>query len=264
MSEEKDSNVKSTIEAVTGLVNAVPIYQDAVQPAAKQVGKALETVAKVVNIALVPLRGLVWGYDKIEVWLTDKLSRELENIPQENIITPPVEIAGPTIEALRYTSDGSPMRDLYASLLATSMNKETVNKAHPGYVEILKNLSKDEAILLKSFTTKVSYPIIEIQALNTDGSYAVVNPSFSAFYHNEEIIKELIPSYIDNLCRLGLLQRVRDATLLATLYEPLESDPLLNATKQAIIEASKTINYARGVIRTTEYGTQFINNVVRD
>ena len=52
MEQSKDTNVKTTIDAITGLVQAVPIYQDTLQPAAKQVGKSLETVAKTVNIAL--------------------------------------------------------------------------------------------------------------------------------------------------------------------------------------------------------------------
>ncbi|MBD1107835.1 hypothetical protein HXV84_21600 [Pseudomonas amygdali pv. morsprunorum] len=62
MSEEESSNVvKGTIEAATGLVKAVPIYEDAVQPVAKQIGKSLEIVGKAVNAALMPIQGLVWG-----------------------------------------------------------------------------------------------------------------------------------------------------------------------------------------------------------
>lgn len=57
--------VKDVIDATAGLVKAIPIYEDAVQPAAKQVGKALETVTKAVNVALAPVSLLIWGYDKI-------------------------------------------------------------------------------------------------------------------------------------------------------------------------------------------------------
>lgn len=46
---------KDVIDAVTGLVRAVPIYDDLARPAAKQLGKALETVAKTVNMALAPV-----------------------------------------------------------------------------------------------------------------------------------------------------------------------------------------------------------------
>jgi hypothetical protein len=53
--------IKDVIDATTGLVKAIPIYEDAVQPAAKQVGKALETVTKAVNVALAPVGLLIWG-----------------------------------------------------------------------------------------------------------------------------------------------------------------------------------------------------------
>ncbi|MDA3137076.1 hypothetical protein HG619_23180 [Pseudomonas syringae] len=57
MSEEESTNVvKGTIEAATGLVKAVPIYEDAIQPVAKQVGKSLEIVGQAVNVALMPIQ----------------------------------------------------------------------------------------------------------------------------------------------------------------------------------------------------------------
>lgn len=37
----KEANIKATIDAVTGLVKAIPVYQDTLQPAAKQVGQSL-------------------------------------------------------------------------------------------------------------------------------------------------------------------------------------------------------------------------------
>ena len=54
--------VRDTAEAVKGIVEAVPVYEDLLQPAVRQVGKALETVAKCVHIALFPVATLVWSY----------------------------------------------------------------------------------------------------------------------------------------------------------------------------------------------------------
>ena len=79
-----ETNVKATIDAVTGLVKAIPVYQDTLQPSAKQIGQSLETVTKVVNIALSPIKALVWGYDKIEEFITTSVSEKLKNIPEEN------------------------------------------------------------------------------------------------------------------------------------------------------------------------------------
>lgn len=53
--KSKDANVKSKIDAITGLVKAVPIYNDAIQPAAKEIGKSLATVTKTINIAWAPI-----------------------------------------------------------------------------------------------------------------------------------------------------------------------------------------------------------------
>ncbi|WP_368192497.1 hypothetical protein [Aeromonas sp. s8] len=64
--EKSEGSVEGTINAVTGLAKAVPIYQDAIQPAAKEIGKALGTVAKTVNVALSPVSALVWGYEQIK------------------------------------------------------------------------------------------------------------------------------------------------------------------------------------------------------
>jgi hypothetical protein len=58
---EKENKIAETVKAVQGLVEAVPIYQDALQPAAKEIGATLHTVARCVNIALFPVSSLVWG-----------------------------------------------------------------------------------------------------------------------------------------------------------------------------------------------------------
>jgi hypothetical protein len=54
-----DSKIRDTAEAVKGIVEAVPIYQDAVQPAAKEIGTALQTVAKSIHVVLAPVSALV-------------------------------------------------------------------------------------------------------------------------------------------------------------------------------------------------------------
>src|SRR5690606_33782216 len=161
--QNKDTNVKTTIDAVTGLVKAVPVYQDTLQPAAKQIGQSLETVTKTVNIALAPIKALVWGYEKIEDFISTRVSDKLKNVPKENITSPQPEVAGPAVEALRYAGHDENLRELYANLLANAMDIDTVREAHPGFVEILKNISSEEAILLQAFLSRHSYPILEIR-----------------------------------------------------------------------------------------------------
>ena len=144
----KGSNVGEVVKAAATLVEKIPIYQDAVQPLAKETGKALETVGKTVNAALLPVRGLVWGIEQIEEFVTTTVAKKLQNIPLENIQTPDPAVAGPSLESLRYTGHKESLSEMYANLIATSMDSQSSEDAHPGFVEIIRNLNSEEAKIL--------------------------------------------------------------------------------------------------------------------
>jgi len=162
--EKSEDKIKSRVDSVTSLIKAIPIYHDTLQPAAKQIGQSLETVTKTVNIALAPIKALVWGYERIEDFISNRVSEKLKNVPNESIITPSPQVAGPAVEALRFAGHDINLRELYANLLATSMDKNTIHKAHPAFVEIIKNLTSDEAILMECFKGQPQYPLIDINA----------------------------------------------------------------------------------------------------
>jgi hypothetical protein len=94
---ESEGNIEGTIKAVTGLVKEVPVYEDAIQPAAKETWKELHTVGRTVNAALTPVRGLVWGIEKIEEFVTSRVTKKLENTPIDKICTPDPAVAGPAL-----------------------------------------------------------------------------------------------------------------------------------------------------------------------
>ncbi len=266
--QKPDSNIKSIIDATTGLVKAIPVYQDAIQPSAQQIGKSLETVTKTVNIALAPIKALVWGYEKIEQFITRRVSEKLKNVPSENITTPEPQVAGPTVEALRYTGHDENLRELFANLLATSMDKSTLHKAHPGYVDIIKNISSDEANILKVFLTEEIFPIIHISVEdkeNSNGKTLI----FSKYSHLDKLANitrsDLLPSYLDNLCRLGILESPQYLSLTSpNTYEPLEQDEAWLKAREQADETNQKLTFERGIIRLTDYGKNFVENVVKD
>ena len=202
-----DSNVKSAIDSAIGLVKAIPVYQDIIQPSAKQLGKSLETVTKTINIALAPIKALVWGYEQIEGFVTSRLSEKLNEIPVENIIPPIPQIAGPSFEALRYTGHDENIRELFVNLLATAMNKETIHKAHPGYVEVIKNLSSDEAILLSAFISNKAYPLINIYAEHKEKKKIGKQLIYSHYTHLDRVTSlncaDMLPLYINKSPKTG-------------------------------------------------------------
>lgn len=263
--DDNDSKIKTTIDAVTGLVKEVPVYQDAIQPAAKEIGKSLATITKTVNVALAPIKALVWGYDKIEDYLTKRVSEKLKDIPEENIITPSPHIAGPAVEALRYTGHNENLRELYASLLAMAMNKSIADKAHPSFVEVIKNLSTDEAILLQSFINRTQYPKIDLKEklVNREGELSVYR-NFTLFHNIDSRLNvKSIPTNLDNLSRLGIIEIIHDEYFAdVKIYEPLENDSAIANLKNQIKQRGNEVEFAKGIIRLTYFGTDFVNNVV--
>lgn len=253
--------IKDTIEAATGLVKAVPIYDDAIQPAAKEIGKSLGTVAKLVNVALMPITAIIWGADKLNNFFEKKVAPKLENIPPENIITPDPHVVGPAIESLRFTGQNETLADMYANLIANAMDKDTVKKSHPGFVEIIKNLTSDEGLILKYFNSNHFEPILEVKKLTgTDETeYNMLSDNFSIIGEKAKLNhKDLTPNYINNLCRLGLLSIPNGIYLTnERAYDELTSTIDYLVLKESIEAEGLRIDYNKRLIKLTSLGIQF-------
>lgn len=263
MSDE--NKTRDTIDAVTGLAKAVPVYQDILQPAAQEIGKALQTVAKTVHIALAPVSALVWGYDEIKEFVSTKVSDRLKNIPPENIVTPKPNVAGPALEALRYTGHEESLSDLYANLLAASMDKNTANGVHPAFVEIIKQLTPDEAKLVGLFVHDMPFPLLDVRweyktrtADKSGGGYLLVNFSHLGNLAGCEL-PQLMPTYIDNLCRLGLTEVPSMYQYTGKgVYDELEKSTEVQFNKARIeTNPELTCVIVRKGLRITELGKQF-------
>jgi hypothetical protein len=264
----KDSNVKSTIDAVTGLAKAIPIYDDAIQPAAKEIGKSLATVTKTINIALAPISALVWGYEQIRDFVQTKVAEKLKNVPEEKIVTPDPAVVGPALEALKYTGSNETLSDLYANLIANSMDKDTIKKAHPGFVEIIKNMTADEGLVLKTFIPNIYKPIMDIKLKmkkGEGGEHNLVNNYSNIGIEAGCKYPDLTPQYIDNLCRLGLLIIPPGRHLVgANSYDILTKTKEYEEFKAKYETEHTTTREIRKYIELTELGILFKEACVKD
>ncbi len=207
------SEIRETAEVVKGIAEAVPIYQDLLQPAVKEVGIALQTVTKTIHIALAPVAALVWSYEKIKDYLSAALTDRLKYVPPDRIITPNPAVAGPAVEALKFVANEPALREMYANLLATSMDKEMAQNAHPAFVQIISQMTADEAKILNVLAAEESVNISQISLMRVvdPGVSDQIEPlGFSKYIYfvkkSQCEFSDLIPSYLVNLNRLGLTQ----------------------------------------------------------
>lgn len=263
-SDEQDGNdtkAEGTIKAITGLVKAVPVYEDALKPVAQETGKALGTVGRAVNAALLPMRGIVWGVEQIEEFVQARVARKLESVPPENIQSPDLSVAGPALESLRYTGHKDSLSDMYANLLASSMDRETASTAHPGFVEIIRNMASDEARLIRYVFEKGMVPVVDIKRRRKDpsGEQLVKEVVGTYAYHAGCDHQDLGAAYMVNLERLGLVALRRGAHLTAEgVYDEITEAPdvarLIDLIDQ---EEGHTAAVDKFHVAITPFGQQF-------
>lgn len=265
---DKPGSVTEIAKVVSEIADKVPVYQDAIQPAAKELGKGLQVVAKAVNAALVPVEGLIWGVEKIKDFVRDRVASKLEDVPPEDIQQPKPHIAVPAIDALRYTGAEGDLSELYANLLATSMDRATAYRAHPGFVDMIKNMCPDEARIMRFLAQTSYYPLVNIISVSTeDQSFQVIHRHLSFLGLDAKC--EHVPltsNYIDNLVRLGLVQ-VETMVKMSNknLYTRIEEHQQI----KDIIEGLNEIEDRKAKVEpirlaVTDLGKQFIRSCVID
>lgn len=260
MSDKEEKNDGVSKELINAGVEVVKtVYNDALQPAAKEIGKTLGTLGKTINVVLSPIRGMVWSWEQIESYVIETVEQKLKEgkVPEERIIPPDPDIAVPAIEALRY----SKLRENYAKLLAASMDSNVAREAHPSFVEILKQLTPDEAKIL-NFMAKFrnNLPLMDLVLVTKDkGEFMMAQHMCTLAADAKCEYAESVPKYINNLCRLGLceipaLQRLADDKL----YENIKQ---LDDVKkfEAKIPPDKTLKHVLKVLELTVMGKSFCN-----
>lgn len=246
---------------------ASPIYQDLIQPSVRESG---EIIKRTVRMALSPLRALLFSYEIIEGFISTKVEGLLKRVPAEDIVKPALNVVGPAFEALRFTGNASELSDMYANLLAASMYSKTKNGAHPAFVEIIKQMTPDEARLIRLFSTSRPFPLlsvrydwIENRPPKIGGEDILVHFShFGIDAHLE--CPDMTPTFVNNICRLGLGQ-IPPGQVYASegIYEPLENSPEVQSEKKKIEKNPELrCSLKREGFWLTEFGKQFIKTCV--
>lgn len=258
---DKNNSSDSAKDAVKEI--AKEAYQDGAKPVVKPTGELIALLPRTIKAALAPLeRWILQREYNIEE--TKKLLEEkLKNVPPEEIEPPEAHIAVPALQYISYCMDNAELRDMYANLLANSMNKVVKNGVHPGFVEIIKQLCPDEAKILRYLSTYYVIPTITLRYEDDNGAGIDVIRNFSNVGELTQCENSIeVNKYFDNLIRLGLLEMSGQYSSLTdqNLYLPLENHPyVLRYEKKDFVNNSgyKKFNITRNYIRITDFGKEF-------
>lgn len=254
-----DKNLIEETAKALGLKELAPeIYKDLLQPASREVGKALLTTARTVSIALAPLEAVNWGYKESKQWLAAKITQKLANVSPSEIQSPPMNIVGPAALNLYFSYDQEVLRNMYAQLIASSMKKETSKAVHPAFVSIIQQLLPEEAVMLKALYEEGGSGFIS-QRDRDKYNYREAGAENWASDRITEICvkKELILdinflSSLFNLLRLKLLDL---ATESETEYVPQSGD-------SKGVYGPEIIDHVSDSLFFTELGIMFIESCI--
>lgn len=244
---------------------AVEGYKDTLQPTFKAIGSVVALPFQAIDVAL----------SKPKLWVAEKhynyertcqlLAEKMKDIPEDIIVPPENYVAVPALQQIAYCFDSDELRDMYANLLANSMNKVVKNGVHPGFVDIIKQLSPDEAKIMKYlFTANNTIPTITVRAINDkDEGYDIVK-NFSNVGELSKCDNTLdINKYFDNLIRLGLLRTSTLSSLSQkSLYDPLKNHPHIQSHTEIITKRTdgfSQVNFVEGFIELSDFGESFCN-----
>lgn len=240
---------------------APEVYQDIAKPAAKEIG---DVAGRTVKALLAPVRGLLWGWEKIEQVVTEGINKRFEKIPEERRKTPDPEIAVPLMQALTYTAQNETLREMYLNLLANSMDSTMSKITHPSFVEIIKQMSSLDAKVFDKLSQKTGYqkainPNVEIYGQGKMFIGAMPEWYLGWIIDGYDIFD--ISASLIRLSKFGLIDLLLDRTAGTDGYTELETAKDLNniliSFQKAKPDMVLVINAHKSVLYINEYGLQF-------
>ena len=137
-------------ESLSKVLPVEKVYDDALAPAAKQVGRLGEDTMKTARLILAPLQIAVHFQDRLE----RMLKRVADRVPEERRIEAPPQIVGPALAQMRFLEEDSELWQAFEELVTKSVDRDTIDLVHPAFIQLVAHLSADEARLLRYLRTK--------------------------------------------------------------------------------------------------------------
>jgi len=169
------------------LIKCPQFLDNAISPPAREIGSTLGnifyTIFYPINYPAEKLR--LKQAKNLEKYEQD-IEEQISQIPEGNLVEPPLNIVGPALEASKFYIEDEKIRKMFAKLIASSMDIETTDASHPSFIEVVKQISLVEA------------NIIDYLAKNSFLPYA---ESFFEYHEKDTPIFPIVEPYvkIDNL-----------------------------------------------------------------
>lgn len=209
--------------------------EEAITPVAKGIGKTLG------DLWFLAMGGLSQLAEKKRIKYAaelDEFKKSLEKkvnaIPTENRVEPNTQIACQALEDAKYCADNKDVREMFANLIASTMNSELCNAVHPSYSIILKQMTSEDAKFFQNFIGNSNLPICRFKLQFDNRSFSTLIDY--SYFAKKDAKREEVNSnalILSSLERLGIISLHFDSHIKHTeLYQVyVDSDIFKNFKK---------------------------------
>ena len=187
----------------------------------------------------------------------ESLTAKVSAIPEDSLCEPKLSVIGPALEASKFFFEEPQIREMFARLIASSMNKELSSTVHPSFSAIIQQMSPLDAENLALFDRYTSFPVVEYQR-KTRSEVGYITLFRNIFVSNPNRTDLLSQSQsISSLEHLGLLQADYEHYLVdAQRYGEFDRTSLYTALQNAL-GPEYELSIQNGLVTLTPLGQQF-------
>lgn len=253
----------------------------------KKIGEALGTIINVGNTLLWPIK---WANERTRIYFENNLKKyekNLSEIDDQKIVEVPTEIAMPILERFTYVSNED-ISNAFINLLTAASSSETIQFAHPSFIQLIDRMSPDEAKIIKHFSTVTAIPHLTIckYSLKPKKAEDLLDDSYkpqidTSKYFTLCIRKNKITSvlsldfpqniniYMDNLISMGLVNNDNDKyySILSKEIDEIDKD-LQTEFEQSFLDIPEDLRKSarkleKGMYELSEFGRLFIKSCIK-
>lgn len=196
-----------------------------------------------------------------------ELNSKINKIPLENVTEAEMHIVGPTLEASKYYFEKEDLRNMFSSLIASSVDKTKSTLVHPSFVEIIKQLSSIDAKNILFLSKESKFPIVKYKLITNTGSASTVLDNILINQIEENTLNldsvNICSTSLVNLERLGLLYIVYDEWIDKFDYTIFTNTNYFNALQTHITTHNTgytSVDIKKGYVELTPLGINFVKS----
>jgi len=258
---------------------ATELAQTALANPIKATSKLVTTAVNFINnLLFYPIQKYnIYAEHKLDKF-KQSLEEKVKEIPDDKLTHPTISVWGNVCDSLKWNLDEEHIKAAFVNILMSDLNSDTKAKVNPAFIEIVKQISREEASFLKEYFSgdgingievldilvSVTIPPNSIQELYLPYGLNSCAHQFYAIVKGEKVIK-FNDVCIDNLERLKLISiKNGHYRFIETSIVEKEFEAILSQCNMSIAVNNHVKHiYERKIFKPTAFGRDFIKIVCK-